>query len=524
MKRTVLPVVILMAISIITLGTIIGASSEAKDPTTVLTDNPVDQATGVSETTQFAASAAPVVKTIQLTPVGSKGNYRHPGVAEDSQGNRLVIFRGANGKEYDYVYCPKDGKWSAPKSIANGNQPALEKSLYANIEIDSTDRFHCQWENAKGAVYASFKNGVWTTPFKIKSRGRYDLTSGMAVSSTDEVVTVDCEVLNKSKDIYIHRKGKDSSTFSAPFNLSRDKKAASTQPCIALDSRDHAFVVWKSDFLHSGLEENLVIYLSEFDTNNADVGDWYMMSPDPGWSFLAQVAVNSEDKVMTMYASSKVNQYMSRSYDPATKKLGDMVSFGIGLCRQPWHTFFSRLNSHGKDFYAAVLDPGRILWLMKFDEAASEWNKVAQISNVAAEMFDLYSGYDQMLIAWNTMKEPTSVFLTTVDVDPFSKIKVKSVSNLKTESLVKERSFFQVKFLNILTWEANPENTKKGVTVLYHRIYRKTRSEDNSKWVRVTEVAGTVFRYEDRYVPGNSDYVYAVTCVDDREHESEIFN
>lgn len=514
MKKIVLPAIAMIAIFIITLGTVTGASSEAKDPTTGIAKMPAEQAN---------EAAAAVVKTTLLTPANSLGNYRHPGVAEDSKGNRLVIFRGTSGKEYDYVYCPKGGTWSAPKSIANGNQPALTRSLYANIEVDSDDRFHCEWEDAKAAVYASFKDGVWTTPIIVRTRARYDLTSGLTVNSKGDVITADCEVANKSKDIYLHKKVKGASAFGNPFNVSRDPKAASTQPCVAVDSKDNLWVVWKSDFLHDGLEENLVIYLSQFNGETfADIGDWYMMSPDPGWSFLAQVAVNSEDKVMTMYAYSKGNQYFSRSFDPETKKLGDMASLEIGLCRQPWHTFFSRLDAHGKDFYAAAMDPGRILWLLKYNETANKWSKFAQISDQAAEIFDMYSGYDHMLIAWNSKKEPTKVYVTTVEVDPFSKITIKSPINLNVTKNI-ERTFFHALYLNTLTWAANPENTEKNINIVNQRIYRKARAEDDSKWVRIAQVSGTVLTYEDRDITAGSDYVYSITCVDDLEHESKVF-
>jgi len=515
MRRTLLPVVIIMVISI-ALGMAIAASSEAKDPTTVLTNTPAAQAN---------AAVVPVVKTVQLTPINSTGNYRHPGVAEDSQGNRLVIFRSTNGKEYDYAYCPKGGTWSTPKAIANGNQPALIKTLYANIEIDSKDNFHCEWESTKtGAVYASFKDGVWTTPVIIKAKNvyRYDLISGLAVRSNDEVVTVDCEVFGRSKDIFLHRKGKNDSKFGIPFNLSRDKIPGSTQPDIAVDSRDHIFVAWKSDKLIPGVEENLVIYLSEFDTESNDVNDWLLMSPVLGWSFVPQVAVNSEDKVMTLCASSKVDQYLSRSYDPETQILGDLIPLDIGLARKPWHSFFTRLVAHGTDFYAAALTPERIIMLLKFDAENAKWDRVAEINNVAAEMFDMYSGYEHILIAWNSNKEPTSVFLTTVDVDPFSKIKIKSVSNLNVVKNT-ERTFFRSYTLNTLTWEANPENIQKKITITAQRVYRKTRTEDDSKWAPIFELAETVFKFEDRNIPADSDYVYSVTCVDDKGHESKVY-
>jgi hypothetical protein len=516
MKKFVLLAVMMIAISIIALGTITGASSEVKDPKTVFSDNGVAQAAGVSGT------VAAVVKTVQLTPKGAAGNYRYPGVAEDSKGNRLVIFRGASGKEYDYVYCPKGGTWSAPKPIASGDQPALTRSNTAHIVVDSKDRFHCTWEESKGGVYASFLDGKWTTPFVISSRGRFDIYHGLAIRSNDDVLFTDTEVVSKNKEIFIHVKGKDDSRFGKPFNLTRDKYA-SAESSIAVDSKDNSWVVWKSDYyLADPTEENLVTYMGMFKKDNTDGPvEWMVMSPNPGWAFFGSVAVNSEDKVMVISSSAHSNQTETRLYDIATKKLGPIISMGIGLCKKPWHNFYTRLVAHGKDFYAAVLNGSRILVLMKYDEETSKWNMVSQISNVNAEQFDLYNGYDQLLIAWNQVKEPAVVFLTTVGVEPYNQIRVMSPINLKAVKAV-ERTFFHAYYLNNLSWEANPDNAAKGVVVTAQRIYRKARTEDDTKWLRIAQVAPTVFTYEDSNIAADSDYVYAVTCVDDKENESNI--
>jgi hypothetical protein len=530
MKRTVLPVALLIAISVITVGMVVGASSGAKDPTIAITNRPANQSADASATIQSRAEAAAVVETIQITSsTTSSENWRHPGVAEDSKGNRLIILRGPEGTKYYYTYCPKGGTWSTPQIIAGGNQPALIYSNYANIEIDSSDRFHCEWENSNGAVYASFKDGVWTTPFKPSVVGRYDYTSNLTVRSTDEVVTIDCEVKGLSKDVYLHKKGKNDSDFAAPFNITRDGPG-STQPCLTIDSNDNVWAVWKSDLPTADPDvDNLVIYLAQFDMNFGDMTNGFILvAPDPGWSFLPQVAVNSENKVMTEYSCSTQGQYLSRLYDPATQKLGEIISLNIGLCRVPWHTFFSRMVSHGKDFYAAVMTASRELLLLKFNETASRWDLVTQVSDRGVEMWALYSGYDKMLVAWNSYEDPANVFLTTVGVDPFSKSKIKSVSNLKVNEknngkIIVEGSLFHRYYLNALTWTANPDNTARGITITAHRIYRKTRTEDDTKWTRITEVAGTVLKYDDRNIPANSDYVYAVTCVDDKEHESKVY-
>jgi hypothetical protein len=508
MRRKTLFVVILIAISILTLGTVVGASSKAKDQTDVKTISPVPQAA--------------TVVTVQVSPANSTGNFRHPGVAEDSRGNRLVIFRGSSGTNYWYSYCPKNGTWSAAEAINNGVQPALISSNSSYIEIDSSDRFHCHWENASAMVYASFKDNVWTTPVKISTRGRYDLTSAMTINSTDELIAIDCEVTGNDKEVYLHRKGKTDAAFGTPFNVSRDGVVASTQPHLAVDSEDHVWAVWKSDFLHDGLDENLVIYLAQFGLNNEDIEDWVMVSPDPGWSFLPQVAVNNEDKVMTMFSCSTSGQYLTRLYDPATKKLSDMGSLDIGLCRVPWHSFFTRLAAHGADFYAAAFDGGRNLFLFRYNENLNKWDVVTTILDMTVEQISLYSGYEHMVLAWNSYEDPAKVFVTTVSVDPYSKIRIKSISNLAVVKRT-ERNFFHSLTLNVLTWTPNPENTERGITITAQRIYRKTRTEDDTKWTRISEVAGTILKYEDRYVPANSDYVYSITCIDDRAHESKVF-
>jgi len=364
------------------------------------------------------AVQAPVMETWRIT-APSDENYRYPGVAEDSKGNRLVIFRGPEGTLYDYSYCPKGGTWSSPKSI--GTQPALIRALYANIRVDSTDRFHCEWEDGNGAVYATFKDGVWTTPIKPSLLGRYDFTSSIALRSNDEVVTADCEIIGLGKDVYFHVKGKNDAAFGAPIKVTNDAEG-STQPSIAVDSNDNLWLAWKSDYPLPGrpaTEDNLVIYLSWFKPNNEPGGDpWIVVSPNPGWSFLPQVAVNSEDKVMTLMSCSTYAQYLSRLYDPATKTLGSLSLLRVGLPMNPWHRFFSRLASHNKDFYAAVLTVDRILKLMKYDPATNEWAAVATISDKAVEIMDLYSGYDRMIVAYSTWDEPTAVYVTAVEVEP----------------------------------------------------------------------------------------------------------
>ena len=68
-----------------------------------------------------------------------------------------------------------------------------------------------------------------------------------------------------------------------------------------------------------------------------------------------------------------------------------------------------------------------------------------------------------------------------------------------------------------LTWHA--PRTKPGVRLVGYNVYRRTSEE--TTYVRLAErVTGT--SYEDPLVTSGRNYVYVVTSVDDRGHESRF--
>jgi len=612
------------------------------------------------------ALGAAVIKTIKISD-NRAGNKRFPGVCENAQGDRLVIYRGPNIL-YWYSFARKDASWSAPAVIPN--QPALKSYNCTDVEADSTGRFHCLWEDPGTAVvYASFLNGKWATPVKMSLPGKHDMGMSIAVRSNDEVIVADADFVrspSNSKDIFLFFKGKNDSLFKSK-NITNDRES-STMPAVAVDPNDHVWVALKSDLdLH---DTALITNLYHFDRNNSLI-DSETLSVKSGWNFWPHIAANSEGKVMVSWVRSQNADHFTSLYNPETRKWGSIVKVGIGAPMKPWCTFWSKLAAHGKDFYLAAMNSGRYLRLMKFNEKTQRWANVATISDDPVYYFDLYSGNDQMLIAWDNANDPSNVYLTTVDVpalgpstsrisgtvrkdssglsgvtmtglpgnpatdtsgeysadvehgwggtvrpqksgysfsplsitysnitsdqtgqdyaaieqfvltiqstlggtttpppgsyshDPNSRvtvtanpdpnyqfanwtgdasgsgnpitltidrdktikanfIQIRSVANLKVEKRV-ERGFFNGYTLNVLTWEANPENTELGLVISAQRVYRKARTEGNSKWARIAELAGSILRYEDRNVPSDSDYVYAVTCVDNKGNESAIY-
>jgi len=415
MRRTVWPLALLTAASVIAAGMVISASSEAQERPKAKTVRPADRWDGRLGTPLPSGVEAPVIETIKISG-DQAGNKRYPGVAENANGDRLVIFRG-HDDTYWYSFYKKNGAWSTPASIPG--QPALDNYTCVDVEVDSSGRFHCVWdEPGSVVVYGSFLDGAWTTPFMLQNIGGYDMGPSIAVRSNDDVLIATGQVINAgylTKDVFLHVKGKTESQFRTPKNLTNDHES-SCQAWIAVDANDHTWMVHKSDLDWQSTVDILVIYLTHWDENNNAVDDWQLVSTSQGFSFWPQVAVNSAGKVMTAWAYVQGGDYWSRLYDPATKNMSARVPLEIGLSTNPWCTFWSKLVAHGEDFYIAAMNPGRILYLLKFDEQTSQWDQIAQISDKSVQYFDLYSGSDKMLIAWGENDDPADVFLTTVEV------------------------------------------------------------------------------------------------------------
>jgi hypothetical protein len=424
MKRTTLPLVLLIAISVIAAEGVIFAPSGAQvAPAAIegraygspLARGFYSRASTAEADPQTKPGAPAAVETIQISD-SQGGSSRYPAVAENRDGDRLIIFRGPDDT-YWYSYSRIAGVWSAPASIPG--QPSLKKFLMADIEADSTGRFHCVWEQpGAAAMYASFMGGTWTTPARLQTASPHEWGVSIAVRSNDEVVVTDTESVttpNLTKDVFISLKGKSDTQFQTSVNLTDDVESSS-QAWSAVDANNHIWIVYKEEW-DPDPPEILGISLLHLDETNTLIEKLAVSEP-AGWSFWPQVAVNSEGKVMTAWAYAQSGDYWSRLYDPAAGTESSPVPLGIGLSTNPWCTFFSRLAAHGPDFYAAAIDRSRILFLLKYDEAASQWTRIAQISDRSVETFDLYAGNDEILVVWGGFDDPSEIFVTTVDVMP----------------------------------------------------------------------------------------------------------
>jgi hypothetical protein len=457
------------------------------------------------------------VETRNMTE-GLSGNQRFPVIAENVKGERIYTFRG--GDRYSHYYYYKNGTWSGGERIPGS--PQYDEYWFSDIVADSTGTFHYVCEDADRALYYGyFKDGAWASMSKINTR--HEATLALGVRSDDTIVLVSAlKTVSEgglTKDVIIGTKPVGETEFSHFKNITHDRES-STMVDAVVDADDNTWIAYKGAFIKGGTETLQAVLLEE-DKSNQEVY-WKNVSgmEYPAWCWYPRVAVNGDGKIMVTWMTSQRKSYYSRLFDPFAKEWTEIQEITIGSTR-PWPLMYNKILAQGSDFYWVGLTSSRIVVLYKYDEENDSWSKLADVSDAAANWCSASMGTDSILIPWDSSSEPTDCYLTTVSGVFSPIIRVQSVSNLVVEKKL-ERSFFHGSYLNALTWEANPLNAEKGITIAAHRVYRKVKTADSSQWAQIAALAADVYSFEDKNIASDSDYVYAVTCVDSNGAESSI--
>jgi PKD repeat protein len=88
-----------------------------------------------------------------------------------------------------------------------------------------------------------------------------------------------------------------------------------------------------------------------------------------------------------------------------------------------------------------------------------------------------------------------------------------------------DASLFQVRYLNVVSWEKNPANDSIDATILTYRVYRKKKPELDSAYAAIGDVSGSTFTFTDKTLKtaGEKDlYAYTVTSLNSDGKESPI--
>ena len=413
----------------------------------------------------------------------------------------------------------KDGAWTNAAAIPS--QPKTSGDyLGSDIVADSQNRFHVVWELMDDQViYASFKDGVWSKPAKVPFPAVYegfqislDIRSNTAsdLRSNEEVVIVaTCVYGGIYKDITIGYLQQGESNFSRFKNLTDDDESSSS-PAVAVDANDHLWIAYKGEvFGHA--EEILETCLIHLDQNNSLVDFTEVSQEQGGWAFLQWVAANKHtDTIMTVWW--KDSGFFSKWYDQTAKKWSPITPIGIGQGRQPDFSMWSKVVAQGNDFYFIAKNGSHIPFLVKFNGETKAWETPIQVYDKPTVYFDLYPGYEEVLIVFCTRDEPTQVYFTTFGGTP--QILIKSPVNVRVEAKV-ERSFFRGMRINHVTWENNPFNVGRNITIDHYNLYRKLKTASSyASTPYQSNIPANQLYFDDKDgIQATQVFDYAVTCV-----------
>ncbi|MHB8095661.1 MAG: hypothetical protein ACYDH0_12055 [Candidatus Aminicenantales bacterium] len=466
----------------------------------------------------FAINLFPADFTFTQLSKGKAGNNRFPGIGENDKGERLAVWRSGTNSGMLFTYF-KDGAWSSAAPIPSQRKTSGE-FLGSDIVADSQNRFHVVWELMDDAAYyASFKDGVWTNPVEIPFPAVYegfqislDIRSNTAkdLRSNEELVVVaTCIYGGIYKDITIGYLQQGESNFSRFKNLTDDEESSSS-PAVAVDANDHLWIAYKGEVFGKG-EEILETCLIHLDQNNNLVDFTEVNREQEGWAFLQWAAANKiTDTIMTVWW--KDNGFYSKWYDQTTKTWSPIRSIGIGQGRQPDFSMWSKVIAQGKDFYFIGKNGSHIPFLVKFNGETKDWEKPIQIYDKPTVYFDLFPGYENVDIVFCTRDEPAQVYFTTFGGTP--QILIKSPVNVQVEAKV-ERSFFRGLWINHVTWENNPFNIGRNITIDHYNLYRKLKTENSyASTPYQSNIPSNQLYFNDKDgIVATQLYDYAVTCV-----------
>jgi PKD repeat protein len=343
---------------------------------------------------------------------GMPGNNHYPGIGENDQGERLAIWRSGNNRGMLFTYF-KDGNWSRPAPIRNQPKTSGEY-LGSDIVVDSENRFHVVWELMDDLVfYATFMDGVWTDPVKVPFPARYEgFQLSLDIRSDDELVMIACcKYARIYKDITIGYLEKGETNFSRFENLTDDEESSSS-PAVAIDEDDHIWIAYKGEVFGQA-EEILETCLIHLDQDNALVDFTRVSEEQGGWAFLQWVACNDNTGlVMTTWWWH--GGFYSRWYNQSTETWSPITRIGVNSIRHPDFSMWSKVVAQGDDFYFLAKNSSHHLYIVKFNGETEAWETPILVYDEPTVYFDIYPGYEDLLIAFCTREEPTQVYFTAM--------------------------------------------------------------------------------------------------------------
>ena len=475
------------------------------------------------------ALTAQTIDTVSVpgVPPAGSGGVKYPGIAANSRGDVMVVFRNKKNNMMYYFKKKSGGGTLDPVSIPGTFSETIHSSG-VTLVASADDHFHAVWNSdlkPLGMFYAEFdiaseRWGAITQLSDVESR--YPLILLNPVSGDLAAVTILRYSGTDRVSVFIRRSGQ--SQWTDPIDISQGAWVNQVQGCF--DEEGYLYLAYREE-LH-GDEElyfvKVVLLKQGSDGSYQKVSSYDMTRSYASFHFLPSIAVTNGKGMITFAWTKKSGYY----YVPFERN-GDSLTFDASHATEvadapirPWFQFYSKAMAHGDEIFYVYTDMQFTLNLLRYKDG--QWLTPQPVALMNEELnkfpFQLYAEPNFGVYTIWFWENDKGDGVTSYCLYNLPKPRIGAPLNVRALKDC-ERSLFQSFPVYVVEWDANPVNAENGITIAAYKVYRRPRSGGN--WFQAGSVAGSVLKFVDfAGVTAASDFVYGVSAVNEKNQESSI--
>jgi len=463
-------------------------------------------------------------------PPSGSGGVKYPGIAANSRGDVMVVFRNKNNRMMYYFKKKNGGGTPSPVSIPD-SAPSTIHSSGATLVASADDHFHTLWNSDAapsplGVYYAEFniQTEQWGSVTRLSSVNSRDPLLLLNPVSGDLAAVTIRRFSNGADEVDVFIKKSGQSQWEEPINISQGAWVGHLQACF--DEEGYLYLAYREEM---NSEEELyfikaVLIKRGSGGNYQKISSHDITRQSPGWHFLPSIAATGGKGIVTFVWTQKATYYhvpFQRNGDTLTFDGSHFISTASAPVN-PWFRYYSKAIAHGDEIFYVYTDNGFSLKMLRYKDG--QWI-TPQPVQLMAEMlnkfpFQLYADPNSGVYTIWFWENDNGDGVTSYCLYNLPKPKIGAPVNVQALKTI-ERSFFHSIPVYVITWEANPLNTENNIAITAYKIYRRTRS--GGTWTLAGSVSGTTLKFVDKTgITSASDFVYGVSAVNDKDQESPI--
>ncbi|MBN2199436.1 MAG: hypothetical protein JW747_06245 [Candidatus Aminicenantes bacterium] len=378
-------------------------------------------------------------------------------------------------QSYEILYYQfKDNVWKGPENVSSNAEGA---SIYSSIAISPVDdSVYSVWMDEVSSEWdlmSSYRDEEttfgWDWPFLIPLFGGYQYFPNVAVDGqgTLHLVFHTRDGENSSVWYVKNETPRNNAGWTSPVPVASNTGTEWCYPRIASDDNGDVAVVWNGRTAAG----NLDVFLRR--------------TVNGAWQATENVSQASDNSAGVCVA--------------VNRETGDIYVSWHELVNDIWQVLFKSFEAErtgGEKKWSEVFNLSNSPRFAAYPRMAvnEEGDVHVVYSDRKSGVFDVYHTFKAKIRIY----PPVNATLTT----SFNKV------------------LFYTEKINTITFEENPENDPSMVTG--YNIYRKEADESNDKFVLLATLDTSTFLYDDRRLPHDVKYAYAVTTTDVDGNESKI--